>query len=344
MTPLTAGRHLHDAVRQQSERGIQAINEAVRQNSAWVQPLRQEIGRVIVGQKHLVDRLLVGLVTNGHILLEGVPGLAKTLSLKTLAAAVDLSFSRLQFTPDMLPADIVGTMIYNPRDGTFSTKHGPIFSNFILADEINRAPAKVQSALLEAMQERQVTLGDETYRLPDPFLVMATQNPLEQEGTYPLPEAQVDRFMLKVIVDYPNRTEERAILDAMADSEPVVRRAAGRPADDIVPRAASSTRSTSTTRSRTTSWTSSSRRAIRSATASTQRLRPVRRLAARHDRLTLAARALAFLHGRGYVTPQDVKTSPRRAAPPRRRQLRGRGGEHHLRKHHRRILEGLPVP
>ncbi|MEI6197061.1 MAG: AAA family ATPase, partial [Verrucomicrobiota bacterium] len=153
---------------------IQAINEAVRQNSAWVAPLRQEISRVLVGQKNLVDRLLVGLVTNGHILLEGVPGLAKTLALKTLASATEMKFQRLQFTPDMLPADIVGTMIYNPREGTFHTKHGPIFSNFILADEINRAPAKVQSALLEAMQERQVTLGDETYALPQPFLVMAT--------------------------------------------------------------------------------------------------------------------------------------------------------------------------
>ena len=200
-------------------RGIQAINDAVRQNSAWVQPLRQEIGRVIVGQQHLVDRLIVGLISNGHILLEGVPGLAKTLALKTLAGAVGLHFSRLQFTPDMLPADIVGTMIYNPRDGSFSTKHGPVFANLVLADEINRAPAKVQSALLEAMQERQVTLGDETYRLPDPFLVLATQNPLEQEGTYPLPEAQVDRFMLKVLVKYPNRSEERAILDTMAVTE-----------------------------------------------------------------------------------------------------------------------------
>jgi MoxR-like ATPase len=177
--------------------GIQAINESVMQASAWVRPLREQIARVIVGQEHLVDRLLVGLVGNGHLLLEGVPGLAKTLSLKTLAAAASVKFQRLQFTPDMLPADIVGTMIYNPRDGSFNTKHGPVFSNLILADEINRAPAKVQSALLEAMQERQVTLGEETYKLPDPFLVMATQNPLEQEGTYPLPEAQVDRFMLR---------------------------------------------------------------------------------------------------------------------------------------------------
>src|SRR6202030_4027275 len=168
------------------------------------------------------DRLLIALLTNGHVLLEGVPGLAKTLALKTLANGVAVNFKRLQFTPDMLPADIVGTMIYSPHDGAFRTKHGPIFSNLILADEINRAPAKVQSALLEAMQERQVTIGDETYPLPNPFLVLATQNPLEQEGTYPLPEAQIDRFMMKVLVSYPNRAEERAILDAMATSAPGV--------------------------------------------------------------------------------------------------------------------------
>jgi MoxR-like ATPase len=191
---------------------LRAARETVLENSAWVRPLQQEIGRVIVGQKHLLDRLLIALLTNGHVLLEGVPGLAKTLALKTLASCVAVRFKRLQFTPDMLPADIVGTMIYNPQDGLFRTKHGPIFSNLILADEINRAPAKVQSALLEAMQERQVTIGDETYALPNPFLVLATQNPLEQEGTYPLPEAQVDRFMLKVRIDYPNREEERLIM------------------------------------------------------------------------------------------------------------------------------------
>src|SRR6202142_3515754 len=189
--------------------------------STWVRPLREEMGRVIVGQQTLLDRLLIALLSNGHVLLEGVPGLAKTLALKTLAASIAVRIKRLQFTPDMLPADIVGTMIYNPQDGAFRTKHGPIFSNLILADEINRAPAKVQSALLEAMQERQVTIGDETYPLPTPFLVLATQNPLEQEGTYPLPEAQIDRFMMKVIVDYPSRAEERAILDAMATSEPL---------------------------------------------------------------------------------------------------------------------------
>ena len=199
---------------------IQEINEAVERTSGWVEPLRTEIGHTIVGQAHLVERLLIALVAGGHVLLEGVPGLAKTLSLKTLAGATQAQFHRLQFTPDMLPADIVGTLIYNQKDGGFVTKHGPIFANLVLADEINRAPAKVQSALLEAMQERQVTIGEESWALPDPFLVMATQNPIEQEGTYPLPEAQVDRFMLKVVVGYPSRTEERAILDRMATSAP----------------------------------------------------------------------------------------------------------------------------
>src|ERR1700761_5752413 len=194
--------------------------EAVKEASAWVYPLRREVGRVIVGQKYLVDRLIIALLANGHVLLEGVPGLAKTLALRTLAATVQVRFQRIQFTPDMLPADIVGTLIYNPRDGTFNPKLGPVFSNFVLADEINRAPAKVQSALLESMQERQVTLGENTYKLPEPFLVMATQNPVEQEGTYPLPEAQVDRFMLKVVVTYPTRGEERSILDTMATTTP----------------------------------------------------------------------------------------------------------------------------
>src|SRR5471030_252500 len=199
---------------------LAATTLAVREASAWVYPLRQEIGRVIVGQKYLIDRLLIALIANGHVLLEGVPGLAKTLALRTLAAAVQVRFQRIQFTPDMLPADIVGTQIYNPRDGTFNPKLGPIFANFVLADEINRAPAKVQSALLESMQERQVALGENTYVLPEPFMVMATQNPIEQEGTYPLPEAQVDRFMLKVAVAYPSRAEERGILDLMATTSP----------------------------------------------------------------------------------------------------------------------------
>jgi MoxR-like ATPase len=288
--------------------GIQAINDNVRTASAWVQPLRQQMARVVVGQEELIDRLIVGLISNGHILLEGVPGLAKTLALKTLASAIGLHFQRLQFTPDMLPADIVGTMIYNPRDGSFSTKHGPVFSNLILADEINRAPAKVQSALLEAMQERQVTLGDETYRLPDPFLVLATQNPLEQEGTYPLPEAQVDRFMMKVIVGYPNRTEERAILDAMAVTEPLLGVQSVVSAEDII----------------------NARRVVSSIYVDDKVKNYIVDivLATRDPKpygidlngwvqygasprgtisLTLAARANAFLQGHGYVTPQDVK-------------------------------------
>ena len=188
--------------------------------TAWLPKLRQEIGRVIVGQQYLVDRLLVGLLANGHVLLEGVPGLAKTLSIRTLATATAANFKRIQFTPDLLPADVIGTLIYNPKDNTFNTRKGPIFANMVLADEINRAPAKVQSALLEAMQEHQVTIGDTTYPLPEPFLVLATENPIDQEGTYPLPEAQVDRFMLKLKVGYPSKSDEREILDRMSSTNP----------------------------------------------------------------------------------------------------------------------------
>jgi MoxR-like ATPase len=202
---------------------IQSITESVQRAATWVEPLRREIGYTIVGQHALVDRLLVALVAGGHVLLEGVPGLAKTLSLKTLAAATQVRFQRLQFTPDMLPADIVGTLIYQPNDGRFVTRKGPIFANLVLADEINRAPAKVQSALLESMQERQVTIGEETFPLPDPFLVLATQNPIEQEGTYPLPEAQLDRFFFKLLVGYATRAEMHTILDrTTAGHDPVV--------------------------------------------------------------------------------------------------------------------------
>jgi MoxR-like ATPase len=196
------------------------VHDAVQETSAWVRPLQQEMGRVIVGQKHLIDRLLIALVTNGHVLLEGVPGLAKTLSVRTLATAIHATFHRIQFTPDLLPADITGTLIYNPQDGKYRATKGPVFANFVLADEINRAPAKVQSALLETMQERQVTLGGETMPLPVPFLVLATENPIDQEGTYPLPEAQVDRFMFKVILDYPTFKDERLILDRQAFTAP----------------------------------------------------------------------------------------------------------------------------
>jgi len=191
---------------------IRAINEKIEKESAFVDLLHLEMNKVIVGQKHMLERLLIGLLGNGHILLEGVPGLAKTLAINTLSKAVKGSFSRVQFTPDLLPADVIGTMIYNMKENDFSIKKGPIFANFVLADEINRAPAKVQSALLEAMQEHQVTIGDTTFKLPEPFLVLATQNPIEQEGTYPLPEAQVDRFMLKTVIDYPKMDDEQMIM------------------------------------------------------------------------------------------------------------------------------------
>ena len=288
---------------------MRAARETVVASSAWIRPLQQEMARVIVGQKHLLDRLLVALLTNGHVLLEGVPGLAKTLALKTLANCIALDFKRLQFTPDMLPADIVGTMIYNPQDGAFRTKHGPIFSNLILADEINRAPAKVQSALLEAMQERQVTIGDETYRLPTPFLVLATQNPLEQEGTYPLPEAQIDRFMMKVIVTYPNRTDERAILDAMATTEAM-----------IVPRAVVSAAQILEARHVVnTLYVDDKIRdyivdlvlATRPPIAASLNLNGYIQNGASPRAtiaLTLGARAMAFLSGRHFVIPQDVKS------------------------------------
>ncbi len=198
---------------------ISKINALIEKESGFIDLLNMEIGKVIIGQKHMVESLLIGLLSNGHILLEGVPGLAKTLAISTLSKVINVDFKRVQFTPDLLPADLLGTMIYNQKKEEFVSKKGPLFSNFILADEINRAPAKVQSALLEAMQERQITIGDKTYKLPEPFLVMATQNPIEQEGTYPLPEAQVDRFMLKVVLPYPNREEEKLIVRANVSSE-----------------------------------------------------------------------------------------------------------------------------
>src|ERR1700722_9360055 len=292
-----------------SDAAMRAGRETVLENSTWVAPLQAEIARVIVGQKHLVDRLLVALLTNGHVLLEGVPGLAKTLALKTLAAGIAVRFKRLQFTPEMLPADIIGTMIYNPQDGAFRTKHGPIFSNLILADEINRAPAKVQSALLEAMQERQVTIGDETYPLPNPFLVLATQNPLEQEGTYPLPEAQIDRFMMKVIVDYPTRSEERAILDAMATTEPLL----------VVRPVVSAAQIVEARHVVNALYVDEKIRdyivdlvlATRPPLAASLNLNGYIQNGASPRAtiaLTLAARAMAFLKGRHFVIPQDVKS------------------------------------
>ncbi|MGA7120285.1 MAG: MoxR family ATPase [Polyangiaceae bacterium] len=199
---------------------VRALNELVAKESAFVDRLMNEVGKVIVGQQYMVERILVGLLTGGHVLLEGVPGLAKTLTVRTLCDTIHAKFARVQFTPDLLPADLVGTVVYNQQRGEFTSKLGPIFANLILADEINRAPAKVQSALLEAMQERQVTIGDKTYPLPQPFVVMATQNPIEQEGTYPLPEAQIDRFMLMIKVGYPTREDERKIMDRMTQAEP----------------------------------------------------------------------------------------------------------------------------
>jgi MoxR-like ATPase len=288
---------------------MRVSREVINENSTWIAPLRDEIGRIIVGQQHLLDRLLIALLTNGHVLLEGVPGLAKTLALKTLAQCISVQFKRLQFTPDMLPADIVGTMIYSPQDGAFRTKHGPIFSNLILADEINRAPAKVQSALLEAMQERQVTIGDETYPLPSPFMVLATQNPLEQEGTYPLPEAQIDRFMMKVMVNYPTRSEERAILDAMATTEPMV-----------VPRTVVSAAQIIAARhvvnmmfidDKVRDYIVDIVQATRPPVAQGLNLNGYVQTGSSPRgtiALTLAARAMAFLNGRHFVTPQDVKT------------------------------------
>lgn len=289
---------------------IQAINEKVKKESAFVQSLIQEMEKVIVGQKYLIERLLVGLLANGHILIEGVPGLAKTLSVRVLAQAIDTKFQRLQFTPDLLPADLIGTLIYNPKDGNFTTKKGPIFANIILADEINRAPAKVQSALLEAMQERQVTIGENTFKLDEPFLVLATQNPIEHEGTYPLPEAQVDRFMLKLKIDYPNKDEEHAIMKRMAVTDKrIVVKPAIKPEDIIKARKVVdevyldekiekyiidivfATRQPKTYR--------------------LDELTPLIQYGASPRAsiyLSVAAKAYAFLHGRGYVVPQDVKT------------------------------------
>jgi len=291
------------------DQGIAAINEQVKRESEFVRVLTGEIGKVIVGQKYLIERLLIGLLADGHVLLEGVPGLAKTLSVKTLSAAIQTTFHRLQFTPDLLPADVIGTLIYNPKDGEFRIKKGPVFANLILADEINRAPAKVQSALLEAMQERQVTIGDQTFKLPDPFLVLATQNPIEQEGTYPLPEAQVDRFMLKLSIGYPGKQEEREIMDRMAETgkqiitQPVVTPDQILRARKVVDAvymdekiknyivdlvfATREPKSYNIDVADLIQYGASPRATIY---------------------LAIAAKAYAFLQGRGYVTPQDVKT------------------------------------
>ncbi len=291
------------------EADIGARNERVREEGIFLGPLRAEIGKAVIGQPYLVERLLLGLLANGHVLLEGVPGLAKTLAVRTLAAALDTTFQRIQFTPDLLPADLTGTQIYNPKDGAFTTSKGPVFANIILADEINRAPAKVQSALLEAMQERQVTIGEQTFPLPEPFLVLATQNPIEQEGTYPLPEAQVDRFMLKLRIGYPTREEERVILDANAltrvrrDIRPVVTPAAILRARGVVDEVYVD--------DKIKDYMLSLVFATREPESFGLGIREFIRYGASPRAtiyLTLAAKAQAFLQGRGYVTPQDVKT------------------------------------
>ncbi len=292
------------------EFNLNAVNEQVKRASSWVEPLKHEIGRVIVGQTHLVDRLIVSLAANGHVLLEGVPGLAKTLTISTLARAVQADFQRLQFTPDLLPADIVGTLIYNPRDGEFTTKKGPIFANIILADEINRAPAKVQSALLEAMQERQVTIGEETFPLPEPFLVLATQNPIEQEGTYPLPEAQVDRFMLKAVIGYPSKEEELKILNGMASTKPDL---AVTPV--IEPKQILEARQAVNTiylddkvKDYIVELVFATREPEKHKLGDLRGFIQYGASPRATINLTLCAKAWAFLQGRAYVTPQDVKT------------------------------------
>ncbi|HSP99047.1 MAG TPA: MoxR family ATPase [Candidatus Dormibacteraeota bacterium] len=291
------------------DRDVQSVAAQVQDASGFVYGLREEIAKVIVGQRYVVDRLLIGLLANGHILIEGVPGLAKTLSVKTLAQAVDASFHRIQFTPDLLPADLIGTLIYNPREGVFTTRRGPIFANLILADEINRAPAKVQSALLEAMQERQVTIGDETFALPTPFLVLATQNPIEQEGTYPLPEAQVDRFMLKLSVGYPSREEERQILDRMALTTPDTRVSPVTTVADIV--RMRSLVDAIYLDDKVKEYVIDLVIATREPQTFKLDLAPYIQYGASPRAtlyLTLAAKAHAFINGRGYVTPQDVKS------------------------------------
>jgi MoxR-like ATPase len=288
---------------------VGSINERVKDGSAFVYRLREEMGKVVVGQRHLVDRLLIGILANGHVLLEGVPGLAKTLSVKTLAQTISAVFSRIQFTPDLLPADLIGTLIYNPRDGSFSTKKGPIFANIVLADEINRAPAKVQSALLEAMQERQVTIGDTSFALPEPFLVLATQNPIEQEGTYPLPEAQVDRFMLKLSVGYPSREEEREILERMATTDHGPTASAVVSPNDII--RARALVDAIYLDDKVRDYILDLVFATRDPAAFRLDLGPYIQYGASPRAtlyLTLAAKAHAFLEGRGYVTPQDVKS------------------------------------
>ncbi len=287
---------------------IRELNATVEQEALFLQDLLAEVNKVIVGQERLIERLLIGLLADGHILLEGVPGLAKTLAIKTLSQAVQAQFQRIQFTPDLLPADLIGTEVYNPRTNEFTPHQGPIFANFILADEINRAPAKVQSALLEAMQERQVTLADSTYLLPEPFLVLATQNPIEQEGTYPLPEAQVDRFMLKVIVGYPNRSEERLIIDRMTgftlpEVRPVIHPDDLLHARDVVRQIYVDEK----IKDYVLDLVFATREPAANGLTDLDPLIEFGASPRASIYLIMAARAHAFLHGRGFVTPEDIK-------------------------------------
>ena len=290
--------------------GITAINKKVEKESVFVEDLMTEIRKVIVGQDYLIERLLVGLLANGHMLIEGVPGLAKTMSVRVLSAAIDTKFQRLQFTPDLLPADLIGTLVYSPKDGAFTTKKGPIFSNMILADEINRAPAKVQSALLEAMQERQVTIGQNTFKLDEPFLVMATQNPIEQEGTYPLPEAQVDRFMLKINISYPNREEEHKILKRMAITDkkievsPVVSPKKILEAREVI----NDIYMDEKIEKYIIDIVFATRKPKNYGIDDLEGLIEYGASPRASIYLTLAAKAYAFIQRRGYVTPQDVKS------------------------------------
>jgi MoxR-like ATPase len=289
-------------------RSLREINEHIRKEAAFVRPLVAEASRLLIGQDRLLNRMLIALLSNGHILIEGVPGLAKTLAVKTLAAAIDSQFQRVQFTPDLLPSDLVGTLVYYPATGEFRPRLGPIFTNILLADEVNRAPAKVQSALLECMEERQVTLGDTTYRLPEPFMVLATMNPIEQEGTYPLPEAQLDRFMLKVIITYPARADERRVVEMMSGEappppQPVVDGpavlAARRHVDDVYVDAKVIDYSLNIVEA--------TRRPADSGFKKLQAFVAMGASPRATIALIRAAKASAFINGRGYVTPDDVK-------------------------------------
>ncbi|MEC8554468.1 MAG: MoxR family ATPase [Planctomycetota bacterium] len=323
------------------------LDEQIQEQAQTCQNLRDEIGRVLVGQEHMVSRLLIGLLTGGHILLEGLPGLAKTLTIRSLAEAIDTGFSRIQFTPDMLPADVIGTEIFNPKDASYFVRKGPVFSNLVLADEINRAPAKVQAALLEAMQERQGTIGSETFKLDEPFLVLATQNPIEQEGTYPLPEAQVDRFMLKVVVDYPTKEEERKVVDRMASGQPIPEMRKVASPEDIMSARATVERI----------WIDEKVRDYLVDVARATRNPSEYGISELEDMietgasprasisLMRGAKAHAFLQSRSYVTPHDVKSVATEILRHRviltyEAEAEGKTNDDIIRK----ILDNVPVP